>query len=77
MEDYIINVRQIEELQTINDTGSLDIIFQRAKRTIVGGGIVALVRQQRDGQTDRFEEFSTLEDLEAYKKNVYKYLTPS
>lgn len=76
MEDYIINVGQIEELQTINDTNSLDIIFQRAKRTIVGGGIVALVRQQRDGQADRFEEFSTPEDLEAYRKNVYKYLTP-
>ncbi|NII27336.1 hypothetical protein HB364_19760 [Pseudoflavitalea sp. X16] len=75
MEDYIINVGQIEELQTINDTNSLDTIFQRAKRTIVGGGIVALVRQQRSGQTDRFEEFSTPEDLEAYKKNVYKYLT--
>jgi hypothetical protein len=75
MEDYIINVGQIEELQTINDINSLDIIFQRAKRTIVGGGIVALVRQQRNGQTDRFEEFSTPEDLEAYKKNVYKYLT--
>lgn len=75
MEDYIINVGQIEELQTINDTNSLDIIFQRAKRTIVGGGIVALVRQQRNGQTDRFEELSIPEDLEAYKKNVYKYLT--
>lgn len=75
MEDYIINVGQIEELQTINDINSLDIIFQRAKRTIVGGGIVALVRQQRNGQTDRFEEFSTPEDLDVYKKNVYKYLT--
>lgn len=50
MEDYIINVGQIEELQTINDINSLDIIFQRAKRTIVGGGIVALVRQQRMGK---------------------------
>lgn len=75
MEDYIINVGQIEDLQMINDIAGLDTIFQRAKRTIVGGGAIALVRQQRSGQVDRFEEFSTLEDLEAYKKTVYKHLT--
>ncbi|MFT3822989.1 MAG: hypothetical protein QM731_03680 [Chitinophagaceae bacterium] len=74
MEDYIINVGQIEELQTINDIQSLDQIFQRAKRVVVGGGIVALVRENRSGQADKFDEFSTLEDLEQYKKNVYKYL---
>lgn len=74
MEDYIINVGQIEDLQMINDIAGLDGIFQRAKRILVGGGIVALVRQQRGGQADRFEEFSTLEDLEAYRKNVYKHL---
>lgn len=76
MDDYIINVGHIEDLQMINDIGGLDSIFQRAKRTIVGGGTVVLVRQQRGGQADRFEAFSTLEDLEAYRKNVYKYLTP-
>jgi hypothetical protein len=75
MEDYIINVGQIEDLQMINDIAGLDIIFQRAKRTLVGGGIVALVRQQRGGQEDRFESFSTLEDLEVYRKNVYKHLS--
>lgn len=74
MEDYIINVGKIEELQMINDIDGLDSIFQRAKRILVGGGIVALIRQQRSGQVDRFEEFSNLDDFEAYKKNVYKYL---
>jgi hypothetical protein len=74
MEDYIINVGKIEELQMINDVDGLDSIFQRAKRILVGGGIVALVRQQRSGQVDKFDEFSNLEDFEAYKKNVYKYL---
>jgi hypothetical protein len=74
MEDYIINVGQIEELQMINDIAGLDSIFQRAKRMVIGGGVVALVRKQRSGQVDRFEEFSTPEDLEAYRKNVYKYL---
>ena len=74
MEDYIINVGKIEEWQTIKDMDSLDKTFQRAKRTLVGGGTVALVREQRDGRSDRFEEFTSLEDLEKYKRNVYKYL---
>ncbi|WP_315817219.1 hypothetical protein [Paraflavitalea speifideaquila] len=68
MEDYIINVGQIEDLQMINDIAALDSIFQRAKRNMVGGGLVGLVRQQRDGQVDRFDTLSTLEDLEAYKR---------
>jgi hypothetical protein len=74
MEDYIINVGKVEEWQTIRDIASLDEIFQRAKRTLVGGGTVALVREQRNGETYRFEEFTNLEDFEEYKKNVYKYL---
>jgi hypothetical protein len=74
MEDYIINVGEVEELQMVNDITGLDTIFQRAKRTVVGGCNVVLVRKQRSGQVDRFEELSTLEDLEAYRKNVYKYL---
>jgi hypothetical protein len=74
MEDYIINVGKVEEWQTIRDISSLDEVFQRAKRTLVGGGRVALVREQRDGAVYRFEEFTNLEDFEQYKKNVYKYL---
>lgn len=74
MEDYIINVGKIEELQMINDIAGLDSIFQRAKVILVGGGIVAVVRHQRTGETDRIEEFSTLEDLATYKERVYKYL---
>ena len=74
MEDYIIKVGKVEEWQTIKDIASLDELFQRAKRTLVGGGTVALVREQPNGETYRFEEFTNLEDLEEYKKNVYKYL---
>jgi hypothetical protein len=74
MEDYIINVGKVEEWQTINDIASLDELFHRAKRTLVGGGTVALVREQRDGESYRFEAFTNLDDLELYKKNVYKYL---
>jgi len=74
MEDYIINVGKVEEWQMIRDITSLDEVFQRAKRTLVGGGTVALVREQRKGDSYRFEEFTNLEDFEQYKKNVYKYL---
>ena len=74
MEDYIINVGKVEEWQTIKDIATLDEVFLRAKRTLVGGGTVALVREQRNGESYRFEEFTNLDDLEQYKKNVYKYL---
>jgi hypothetical protein len=74
MDDYIIPVGKIEEWQMLNDLASLDETFRRARRALVGGGTVALVRQQRDGSSYRFEEFTNLEDFEAYKKNVYKYL---
>jgi hypothetical protein len=74
MEDYIINVGKIEEWQMINDTSSLDEVFQRAKRVLVGGGIVALNREQRDGSSWKVDEFSNLEDFEKYRENVYKYL---
>ena len=74
MQDYIISVGQVEELQTINDKQSLDHIFQKAKSTVVCGGTVALVRQNKSGQSDKFESFSTPEELEAYRKKVYKYV---
>jgi hypothetical protein len=74
MEDYIISVSKVEEWQMTNDVAALDTVFERAKRVLVGGGIVALVREQRSGEVYRFEEFSTLEDLEGYRKRVYRWL---
>lgn len=74
MQDYIINVTQIEELQTLNDRDALDNIFERAQRTVVGGASVVLVRQQPNGQTDKFDTITTEQDLSAYKTNIYKYL---
>jgi hypothetical protein len=74
MDDYIINVGKVEEWQMIKDVSSLDELFQRAKRVLVGGGVVALVRELRNGDSYRFEEFTNLDDFEAYRKNVYKYL---
>jgi len=74
MEDLIIRVNKIEELQTINDTNALNELFARAKRALVGGASVTLTRVQPSGEEYKFEEFTTLPDLEEYKKNVYKYL---
>jgi hypothetical protein len=74
MDDYIINVGKVEEYQMIKDVAALDEIFQRAKRVLVGGGVVVLLRELRNGDSYRFEEFTNLDDFEAYKKNVYKYL---
>ncbi len=74
MFEFIINVSEIEELQTIENRDALDIIFTKAERTVVGGGIVSLVRKAADGKVSKFDEFSTEADLAQYKKNVYKYL---
>ena len=74
MDNFSILVNKVEEWQTINDRGSLDEVFQRAKRTLVGGGSVVLLRSQPSGETYPFEEISDLEDFEAYKERVYKYV---
>jgi hypothetical protein len=75
MDDYVINVGKVEEWQMINDLSALDEVFQRARRTLVGGGVVALVREQRTGEAYRFEEFTNLDDFEQYRRQVYKYLS--
>ena len=74
MAEYIIYVGQIEEYQMLNDRQSLDAIFRKAQSAVVGGEVVALVRKSANGTEYRFEEISTLEDLNTYKKNVYKYV---
>ena len=50
MRDYEINVTQIEELQTIKDTDSLDQIFDRAYKTVIGGAAVILLRKTDHGK---------------------------
>jgi hypothetical protein len=74
MEAFEINVSEIEELQTYKYTDALDKIFTKARRTIVGGEIVILVRRYADGRSEKFDEITTAEDLDAYRKQVYKYL---
>lgn len=74
MNEYVINVSRIEELQTLKDTDELETIFFRAKSTIVNGEKVLLVRKSGSLPAQKFEEFSTLEDLQQYKERVFKYL---
>jgi hypothetical protein len=74
MEDLVISVNNIEEWQTLNDTNSLGNIFRRAQSVLVGGGKVVLERVQPGGQRYKFDELTNLQDLDAYKKNVYKYI---
>ena len=74
MQNYIINVVQIEELQTTNDVDELSRIFGKAKSTIVNGEQVLLVRKFPDGHSEKFDQLTTLEDLEMYQKRIYKYL---
>ena len=74
MQDYTINVSKIEELQTINNTDELEMIFARAKSAVVNGAKVILVRKEFSGKVNKFDEIDTLDALEVYKAGVFKYL---
>ena len=74
MNDYSINVTQIEEYQNIENVSELEKIFNRAKSTIVNGAIVLLVRKDAAGKSAKFDELDTLEELEKYRMQVFKYL---
>ncbi|HEX2608500.1 MAG TPA: hypothetical protein VHK91_14025 [Flavisolibacter sp.] len=73
MQEYTIEVSQIEELQMIRNIAALDRIFTRARQTIVNGENVILGRKSKDGIAI-FDKLTTLEDLEIYRKEIYKYL---
>lgn len=74
MNDYTIIVGQIEELQMLNNTVELETIFSRAKSAIVNGARVMLVRKEVNGKSAKFDELDTLERLEEYRRQVFKYL---
>jgi hypothetical protein len=74
MREYVIDVSKIEELQTLNDKDELEKVFFKAQSTIVNGEKVMIVRKNKSGKSEKFDEFSTLEDLEHYRKRVLKYL---
>ncbi len=72
--EYTINVQEIEALQTIANREELESIFEKARRTVIGGGIVVLERRSPSGEVSRFEELSTETDLAGYQERVFKYL---
>ena len=74
MEDFLIVVNQIEELQSIQDRQKLELIFEKAKRTIIGGQRVILVRADNKGNQEKFETLSNEQDFEEYRKQVFRYL---
>jgi hypothetical protein len=74
MQEYEINVSNVEELQMTNNVAELEQIFSRAKSVVVQGETVSLVRQNSDGSTYTFEEITTEADLDNYKQTVFKYL---
>lgn len=74
MNDYTINVAQIEELQTIRNIDELETIFTRAKSAVVNGAKVILVRKEASGKINKFDAMDTLEDLEKYRERVFRYL---
>ena len=74
MTEYLIDVTKIEELQTLKDKDELEKIFDKAKSTIVNGERVLMIRKDRSGASQKFDEFSTLDDLDLYRRRVFKYL---
>lgn len=74
MREYEIDVSGIEELQTLNDSIELEKIFFRAKSTIVNGEKVFLVRKDKRGRSEKFDEVSTEEELQKYRERVFRYL---
>ncbi len=74
MNDFTINVTEVEELQMTNNTTDLEQMFAKAKSIIVQGETVALARKNADGSTYKFDELTTEADLQNYKHTVFKYL---
>lgn len=74
MEDYVIIVNRIEELQLTQDRAELELILDRARRTIIGGMDVILVRQNRNGQQEKFQTITNEQDFEDYRKQVLRFL---
>ena len=73
MNSYLINVTEVENLQNTGDVDELERIFSRAKSTIVNGESVILARIINKG-VEKFDELTTLPDLDEYRKSVFKYL---
>lgn len=74
MEDFVIVVNRIEALQSVEDRQELELIFEKAKRTIVGGMDVILMRENSNGKREKFQTISNEHDFEDYRKQVFRFL---
>ncbi len=73
MKDFVIDISQVEEWQTLNNTDELEKMFTKAQSTIVNGAKVLFVRRNA-GKPVKFDEMDNLDDLEKYRERVFKYL---
>jgi hypothetical protein len=74
MQDYTIQLHEVEELQMIKDVDELNRIFARAKSTIVQGEKVIILRTDAGGNSNQVDELTTESELQLYKASVLKYL---
>jgi hypothetical protein len=74
MDELEINVNQVEEFQMINNAVELELIFKRAKSTVIQGGTVVLLRANSDGSSYKVDEITSENELKTYKEKVFKYL---
>ncbi len=74
MNEFIINVSEVEELQTIRNITELETLMERARKTIIQGGSVILQRNNPDGSCYQFDEITTEAAMNDYKMSVFKYL---
>lgn len=74
MAEYIINVSEVEDLQTIRSVAELNQMCARAQSTVVQGGTVILVRRTPGGSVYKFDEITTEIDVENFRLQVFKYL---
>lgn len=74
MNEFTINVTELEGLQMTNGVDDLERIFNKAYKTIIQGGPVVLIRQNPDGTNYKFDEIMIDSEWKAYKEKVFKYL---
>jgi len=74
LEDLAAAAAAVAAPVVVNDKDELANIFYRANSTIVNGEKVILVRKNKNGRSEKFDEMSTQEDLEQFRKRVLKYL---
>lgn len=75
MQDYQINVTEIEELQMIDNRAELERILAKAKSAVVNGAAVILNRPTADGKVNEFDKITTEADLVSYRNSVLKYMS--